>query len=429
MHKVVIIGGGFAGINLALDLAGDKAIEVTLVDKNNYNFFAPLLYQVSTGMLDVASISTPFRTLFKGKKNLTFRIGELKSIDEAAKQVILDTGKLTYDYLVLATGTTSNYFGNESIEKKSLPMKTIEESIQLRNTLLSVAELATITKDEDEKEKLRNIVITGGGPAGVEVAGMLAELRNKALQKIYPEINKDLLRIYLIEGGESLLGGMRKKSQDYAKKSLNKLGVIVMLETKVDDFKDNNVILNNGDKIPTKTLIWTAGVKAYKFEGLPESFYKQANRIEVDEFNRLKGHNSIFAIGDTCIQKHDNRYKEGFPQLGSVATQQGKQLAKNFKRLFQNKALKPFKFVDKGTMAIIGKSKATADMEIPKKTLTGWVAWAAWLGVHLFLLINYRNKIKTMWQWTTSYLTKTEPDALMIGRSKLTARANNDSNQ
>lgn len=422
MHKIVIVGGGFAGVNLALDLANNDNIKVTLVDRNNYNFFPPLLYQVATGMLDVASISTSFRTLFKGKKNLKFRMGKLLSVHQEAKQIELDNGTVEYDYLVIATGATSNYFGNKSIERDSLPMKTIDESIRLRNTLLNVAELFSISDEEEGEKRERNIVIAGGGPAGVEVAGMLAELRNKALKKIYPEINSDLLKIYLIEGGSSLLGGMSKESCEYAKKSLEDLGVIIVLNTFVEDFKDDEVFLKGKESLPTRTLIWTAGVTAFRFEGLPDASYQRGNRLEVDEFNKLKDNDSIFAIGDACIQKHDKRYENGFPQLGSVATQQGKQLAKNIKRLLNNKPLKPFSYIDKGTMAIIGKSKATADMRFPKKTITGWFAWVTWLSVHLFLLINYRNKIKTIWQWTTSYFTTTEPDGLIIGKSKFNVR-------
>lgn len=423
MQRIVIVGGGFAGVNLALDLAVDDRVKVTLIDRNNYNFFPPLLYQVATGMLDVASISTSFRTLFKGKKNLKFRMGKLLSVNQEEKCIELDNGTVGYDYLVLATGATSNYFGNKSIEKDALPMKTIEESIELRNTLLNVAELFSISDDAAGGEKReRNIVIAGGGPAGVEVAGMLAELRNKALKKIYPEINRDLLKIYLVEGGNSLLGGMSEESREYAKKSLEDLGVILIFNTLVEDFKDDEVLLKGRDKIPTRTLIWTAGVTSFKFDGIPDECYQRGNRLEVDEFNRLRDSDTIFVIGDACIQKHDKRYINGFPQLGSVATQQGKQLAKNIKRLLDNKQLVPFSYVDKGTMAIIGKSKATADMRFPKRTIKGWFAWVTWLSVHLFLLINYRNKIKTIWQWTTSYFTTTEPDGLIIGKSKFDVR-------
>lgn len=421
MKKVVIIGGGFAGINMALSLSGNSNVQVTLIDKNNYNYFSPLLYQVATGMLNVSSITIPFRTIFKGKKNLRFRLGELQEISRESKTVKLDNGIVSYDFLVIATGTTSNFFGNQKIKRNSLPMKTIADAIELRNTLLNAAELATITDDETEKESLRNIVIAGGGPAGVEIAGMLSELRDYALNKIYPEIDKNKMKLYLIEGGNALLSSMSKKSRDYANACMIKLDVTVRYGVRVTDYTDNQVHLSDGSRIKTKTLIWTAGVEAYKFNGLKDTAYKKGNRILVDPFNKVIGTDNVYAIGDACLQTSKD-FPEGYPQLGSVATQQGKQLAKNIIKTIAGRDRRPFEYQDKGTMAIIGKNKATADMEVPKKTLTGWWAWAAWLVVHLFLLINYRNRVKTIWEWTTSYFTTTEPDGLLIGKAKFSSR-------
>ncbi|MGV8994887.1 MAG: NAD(P)/FAD-dependent oxidoreductase [Flavobacterium sp.] len=417
--KIVIIGGGFAGINLARKMGGKKGVQVTLVDRNNYNFFPPLLYQVATGMLDVSSISIPFRTLLRGKKNLHFRLGELEEILTAQKKVKLSTGELNYDYLVLATGTKANYFGIENIEKNSLPMKTIDDAVKLRNYLILQAEKYTYSTDEEEKRKIRNIVISGAGPSGVEVAGMIAEMRSRVLKDIYPELIEEPLNLYLVDGAPTVLPPMTEKSQKYTKKSLEEMGVTVQLNKLVADYKNDKVYFKDGSFIETKTLIWTAGVTASKFKGLSEDLYGRGGRLKVDGYNKVENTDAIYAIGDTCIQFADKDFPEGHPQLGSVAQQQGKRLAKNLVAIAQNQLddLKPFKYLDKGSMAIIGKSKAVADLSFPKATLTGWFAWFAWLFVHLFLLIDYRNRFRTMMNWTTTYFGSGQSQGLMIGEN------------
>ncbi|MDN6279782.1 MAG: NAD(P)/FAD-dependent oxidoreductase, partial [Psychroflexus sp.] len=391
--KIIIIGGGFAGINLAKELGNKKGIQVTLVDKNNYNFFTPLLYQVSTGMLDVSSITIPFRTLFKKKENLRYRLGSLKEVRAKENKVILSTGEIDYDYLVLATGTKSNFFGMENIEKNALPMKSVNQAVKLRNYLLREAERSIYTKDKVERRKMGNIVISGAGPSGVEVAGMLAEMRNNILNDIYPELKDDKLNIYLVDGAPSVLPPMSEKSQKYSKKSLEDMGIIVKLNKMVADFKDDKVIFKDGESIETKTLIWTAGVTGMKFEGLPENSYEKGNRLQVNAYFKVQNTDNIYAIGDAAVLKTDPDFPKGHPQLASVATQQGKRLAKNFEAQVKNEEPEAFIYNDKGTMAIIGRSKAVADLTTPKKTMTGWFAWFAWLFVHLFLLINYRNRI------------------------------------
>ncbi len=415
--KIVIIGGGFAGINLARKIGGKKGVQVTLVDRNNYNFFPPLLYQVATGMLDVSSISVPFRTLLRGKRNLRFRLGELEEILPAQNKVKLSTGELHYDYLVLATGTKVNYFGMENIEKNSLPMKTIDDAIKLRNFLILQAEKYTYSTDEEEKRKIRNIVISGAGPSGVEVAGMIAEMRSRVLKDIYPELVKEPLNLYLVDGAPTVLPPMREKSQKYTKKSLEEMGVILQLNRLVADYKDDKVYFKDGDFIETRSLIWTAGVTASKFKGLAEDLYGRGGRLKVDGYNKVENTDNIWAIGDTCIQLTDPDFPEGHPQLGSVAQQQGKTLAKNLVAIAQNQLsdLKVFKYHDKGTMAIIGKSKAVADFTSPHTTFTGWIAWFAWLFVHLFLLIDYRNRLRTMLNWTGAYFGSGQSQGLMVG--------------
>ncbi|HUH29190.1 NAD(P)/FAD-dependent oxidoreductase [Gelidibacter sp.] len=413
---IVIIGGGFAGVNLALELGNKKGMKVTLVDRNNYNFFPPLLYQVSTGMLDISSISIPFRTLFVGKKNLFFRMGELEEIVPNEKKVILSTGEVKYDALVIATGTESNYFGMENIEKNALPMKTVNDAIKLRNYLLMEGERYTYCTDEAEKRKMRNIVISGAGPSGVEIAGMIAEMRKRKLKEIYPELESERLNIYLVDAAPTVLPPMSKKSQEYTLKILKELGVIVKLNKMVSDFKEDKVFFKDGDTIETKTLIWTAGVTAIKFKGIPDECYDKSNRLQVDAFNKVVHTDKIYAIGDTCIQTTDSDFPKGHPQLGAVAQQQGKALATNFVALLNNAQPQPFRYKDKGAMAIIGDQKAVADMTFPKIILTGWLAWFSWLFVHLFLLVSYRNRFRTFWNWFNAYLGKGQSQGIMIGK-------------
>lgn len=412
--KVVIIGGGFAGINMAKELGGKKGLKVVLVDKNNYNFFPPLLYQVATGMLDISSISIPFRTLFYGKKNLNFRLGDLIEVQPQENKIILSTGVVTYDYLVIATGTKSNYFGMENIQENSLPMKTVNDAVELRNYLLLEGEKYTFCTDEVEKRKMRNIVISGAGPSGVEIAGMIAEMRNRKLRNIYPELKDQKLNVYLVDAAANVLPPMSKKSQEYSQKSLKKLGIKIRLNKMVTDYKDDKVYFEDGEIIETKTLIWTAGVTGSRFIGIPDTFYERGNRLTVNEFNKLPNTDNIYAIGDACIQKTDSNFPDGHPQLGSVAKQMGQALAKNFERIVEGKMPKAFTYIDKGTMAIIGDKKAVADMTFPKITLTGFLAWFAWLFIHLFLLVNYRNQFRTFWNWANAYLGKGQSQGLMI---------------
>lgn len=414
---IVIIGGGFAGINLAHELGGKKGIKVTLVDRNNYNFFPPLLYQVSTGMLDISSISIPFRSLFTGKDNLFFRIGEMEEVFLKEKRLKLSTGTLTYDALVIAVGTKINYFGMENIEQNGLPMKSLNDAIKLRNYLIMEGEKYTYCKDKDERRKMRNIVISGAGPSGVEIAGMIAEMRQRKLRDIYPELVKERLNIFLVDGAPTVLPPMSEKSQKYTLKTLEDMGIKVMLNKMVSDYKDDKVYFKDGEWIETKTLIWTAGVTGIKINGIPDSYYERGNRIPVDAFNKVEHSDHIYAIGDACIQRTDPNFPDGHPQLGSVAQQQGKALAKNFVAMIKNKELKPFKYNDKGAMAIIGDQKAVADMTFPKVTLTGWFAWFSWLFIHLFLLVSYRNRFRTFWNWFNAYVGKGQSQGIMIGKT------------
>ncbi len=412
--EILIVGGGFAGISLAGKLANTKGFRITLIDKNNYNFFPPLIYQVATAFLEPANISYPFRKIFHNKQNIRFRLGELTEIIPEKKTVVLSNGKLQYDYLVLATGTESNYFGMENIRKNALPMKTIDDAIELRNNLLLKIEEATIATDLEEKRKLSTLVIAGGGPTGVEVAGMLAEMRMNILEKDYPELKNRNVRIYLVDGAPVLLTPMEPKSQQYTYDALIKMGVEVKLNTQVKDYQNDVVTFSNGETIETKTLIWTAGVTSKVFDGIPEESYGRGRRLIVDEYNRVQGMQDVFAIGDTCLLTGDEKFPNGHPQLAQPAVQQGRNLAANLKALSKGKPIKPFSYHDKGSMAIIGRSKAVADIPKPKLNFKGWIAWMMWLFIHLFALISYRNRLQTMYNWTTAYFTKDQALRMII---------------
>jgi len=418
-NNIVIIGGGFAGVELAeCLLRSNQKQNVILVDKNNYNFFPPLLYQVATGFLDVSNISYPFRKHFRGYSNFTFRMGELLEIRPNENKVILSSGELSYSKLILATGTVSNYFGNENIRKNSLPMKTISDAINLKNRLLERLEKASQASSIEEKKKLTTFVVAGGGPTGVEVAGMLSELRKNILFKDYPELKNELFEIYLIDGLPTILAPMSKESQKYATDSLKAIGVIIKLGQVVKDFSDGIVKLADGTTIETSNLIWTAGVVAEVFKGLPESSYGKGKRLVVDEFNKLKGQNNIYAIGDTCIMTSDPAFPQGHPQLAQVAIQQAKLLASNI--ISENKAqkLKSFVYNDKGSMAIIRRNRAVADLNGPIRHFNGFIAWLIWVFIHLMSLMNVRNKITTFLNWLNSYTTKDQPLRMIIDPSK-----------
>jgi NADH dehydrogenase len=418
--EIVIIGGGFAGINLAKELLNHKEIQVTLVDKNNYNFFPPLIYQVATGFLEPSSISYPFRKFFAGKKNLQFRLGNLLKVNPLENKIILNNGELHYDYLVFATGAETSFFGMKNVAKNAIPMKTLNDAIEMRNTLLKNLEKAAICKDIRERRKLLTIVVAGGGPTGVEVSGMFAEMRKNILLKEYPELSTTASNVYLVDGGDALLSPMSVASQEDTLEAVTKLGVVVKLNTRVVDYKDDTVFFADGKTIKTKNLIWAAGVSAKEFEGIPAESYGRGKRMATDAFNRVNGFENIFAIGDTCIQLSDDAFPNGHPQVAQVAIQQGVNLAENFKLLFQNKPLKPFKYNDKGSMAIIGKNKAVVDLPKPKMHFKGFLAWMIWLFVHLMSLITYRNRLNTFYHWMIAYFSKDQSLRMIIRPDKRT---------
>lgn len=413
--KIVIIGGGFAGFNLAKSIK-DKEYQITLVDRNNYTFFPPLLYQVATGFLEASNISYPYRKMLRNKPNLSFKLGELLQVFPEQNKVTLTTGELEYDYLVFATGTETGYFGMENVRKNAIPMKTVNDALEMRNYILSQLERATtFTSDKNQLDKLLTIVVAGGGPTGVEISGMLAEMRTSVFRKDYPELGKAHVEssIYLVDGSAQLLSPMSKKSQDNTYNALKKLGVKIILNTRVTDYVNGKVMLSNGDVIETENLIWAAGVTSQVFEGLPKECYGQGRRLITNAHNKVEGLKNIYAVGDTCIQTTDAHFPSGHPQVAQVALQQGKNLANNFNRLLNNKPLAPFTYNDKGAMAIIGRNKAVADIP-PNFHFKGFVAWFIWIFIHLMSLIHYRNRVTTLYNWVVAYFTKDQALRMII---------------
>lgn len=403
--KLMVVGGGFSGLTLIEKLKGNSHFEITLIDRNNYNYFPPLLYQVATGFLDPASISYPFRKLFRSS-DIRFRIGSVTSIDPNSQTLWLDQGdELEYDILVLAAGAHTNFYGNKNIEHYSTPMKTIDDALKMRNKLLGLFERAAVAKTEEERKRLLNVVIAGGGPTGVEVAGMLAEMKQNVLRKDYPELRNDLGTVYLVEGAPNLLQPMTDRTHSKVLQIMRKLKVHVYLNTLVSDFNGKEIILNSGEKIAAETLIWAAGISANLFQGIPNEVLGKGNRIQVNGINHVPGIPNVFALGDMSIQTSDGHYPFGHPQVAQVAIQQATHLGNNLKRLAKGDAMRDFVYQPKGDLAIIGRSNAVADLISGKLHLHGLAALFIWLFVHLRGLVQYRNKVVTLYHWGVAYLT------------------------
>lgn len=402
--RVVIVGGGFGGLKLANALR-NSGMQVVLVDKNNYHQFPPLIYQVASSGLEPSSISFPFRKIFRKRKNFYFRMAEARSIFPEKKILQTSIGKVEYDYLVFAAGTTTNFFGNKHLGDEAMPMKTLSEAMGLRNALLSNLERSITCATEQERNELQNIVIVGGGATGVEIAGVLSEMKKYVLPADYPDMDSSQLNIFLIEAGGRLLSGMSPKSSEAAEQFLRNMGVNVCLHKKVIDYRDHKVILEDGMEIPTRTFIWVSGVKAAPIDNLPSECIGRGGRLKVDAYNRVEGMEDVFAIGDQCIMTADKDYPNGHPQLAQVAIQQGKLLAENLKRMEKKKkkALKPFHYRNLGSMATVGRNRAVA--EFKKVKTQGWIAWILWLVVHLRSILGVRNRISVMLNWMYNYFT------------------------
>ena len=399
--RVVIVGGGFAGIRLAKGLK-DKDIQVVMLDRHNYHTFQPLLYQVATAGLEPDSIAGPLRKTVKMQTNFYFRMAKVTKVNPERKTISTIVGELHYDYLVMACGTITNFFGNKAIEELSFPIKQIPQSLDLRTHILQNFEKAVMTGEGPEMEGLMNFVIVGGGPTGVEVAGALSELRKNVLPQDYPELDFNNMKIYLVEGLDRLLNGMSEKSGIKAEKYLKHFGVDVRLGKIVESYDGKIVYFNDGSVIKSDTLIWAAGVKGNALEGInPDAI--ERDRFVVDRYSRVKGYDDIFAVGDVAYMVTD-KYPKGHPQLAPVAIQQGKLLAKNLRRLIAHQEMKPFEYLDKGSMATVGRNKAIVDLPTGQQ-VSGFIAWVMWMFVHLFSIIGFRNKLVVFSNWAWSYFT------------------------
>ncbi len=413
--RVIVIGGGFGGIEFCKHLDTTK-FQLVLIDRYNFHTFQPLLYQVATAGLEPSSIAGPLRKLFERKSNFYFRMGEVQKIHPEKNCISTSLGDITYDHLVIASGTKTSFFGHDENYREVFPLKQLPHALSLRNSILRNLEEALLTDDPIEKQRLMNIVIVGAGPTGVEVAGALSELRKHVLPKDYPELNFNDMKIYLIEGVDRVLAAMSPESSSDALEALKVMEIEVMMSRRVVKHDGKEVTLNDGTVIPCKTLVWAAGVTGSLIGGLPDSVVAKGNRFQVNEFNQVKGFENIFAIGDIASMT-DKENPNGHPQLAPVAMQQGKLLAQNLMRIAIDKNMQPFKYSDKGTMATIGRNKAVADLP-GNIHLKGFIAWLAWMGLHLIQLIGFRSRVVVLINWIWNYITYDRSIRLILKAKK-----------
>tara|TARA_R100001369_G_scaffold20091_1_gene36655 strand:+ start:134619 stop:135935 length:1317 start_codon:yes stop_codon:yes gene_type:complete len=409
--RIVIIGGGFGGISLAKKLLKQE-VQTVLIDKHNYHTFQPLLYQVSTSGLEPDSIAYPLRKIIRSNGRGYFRMADVSSID-AEKQVIHSTiGNVSYDYLVIATGSRTNFFGNKSIEENSIWMKTVPQALNIRSLILENLEQAVITDDVEERKALLNFVIAGAGPTGVELSGAIAELRNNIVDKDYPDLDASEMKIHLIEGLDRVLPPMSETASKKASKFLKELGVQIHLNTQVKSYDGEVVTTNTDVSFKTQTFIWSAGVTGAPVQGLNASaMLEKANRYEVNQFNQVNGYSNVFAIGDIAVMETED-FPKGHPMVAQPAIQQGKHLAKNILRSIKGEKMQPFEYFDKGTMATVGRNRAVVDLG--KYNFGGFFAWFVWMFVHLWFLIGFRNRLVTFFNWVYNYVNYDKAARLII---------------
>ena len=413
--RVVIVGGGFGGLRLANKLRHSD-FQVVLVDRNNYHQFPPLIYQIASAGIEPSSISFPFRKIFQRRKNFFYRMAEVRSIFSKHKIIQTSIGKVHYDYLVLAAGSTTNFFGNKHVEEEAMPMKNVSEAMGLRNALLDNFERALTCAGEQERRELLNVVIVGGGASGVEIAGALSEMKNFVLPKDYPDLPSNLMHIYLIEAGDRLLASMSRESSAKVERYLRSMGVDVQLGKMVTDYRDHRVMMKDGSSIPTRTFIWVSGVAAQPVGNLPETLLGRGRRIKVDAYNRVEGLDGVFCIGDQCIMTADDAYPGGHPQLAQVAIQQGTLLARNLVRLEAGEELVPFRYKNLGTMATVGRNRAVAEFKDVK--FGGFFAWFLWLAVHLRSILGVRNKLVVLFNWVWNYFSYSQSLRMIVYAKK-----------
>ena len=409
--RVVIIGGGFAGIAFAKSLK-DADVQLVMLDQHNYHTFQPLLYQVSTSGLEPDSIAYPIRKVLRKAKNFFFRLATVERINPSEKLISTDIGDLRYDYLILATGTKTNFFGNEQIAKNALAMKFLPQALNIRSLMLQNFERADDCLDISERKALLNFSIIGAGPTGVELAGAFAELKKNVFPKDYRHMAIEEMEIHLFEGGERIIAPMSEHASKKAARFLKNLGVNIHLNTIASDYDGEVLTLEDGKTFRTKNCIWAAGVTGAAINGFTDAtINKKTNRYEVNEFNQVKGHDTVFAIGDIAQMKTSS-YPDGHPQVAQPAIQQGELLAKNLKRIFDNKTMEPFEYTDKGTMATVGRHRAVADVKNFK--FSGSFAWLLWLAVHLMALVGFRNKVVVLFNWMYNYINYDKASRLIV---------------
>ena len=399
--RVVIVGGGLGGLELAFKLVDDD-FQVVLVDKNNYHQFPPLIYQVASGGLEPSSISFPFRRLFQGKKDFFFRMAEVKSVNTSKNLIDTTVGEIEYDYLVLAFGAKTNFFGNKDIQASTLPMKSVGEAMRLRNTILHNLELALTEEDPARKQALMNVVVVGGGASGVEIAGAVAEMKKNIIARDYPDLDSSQMHIYLVNAGDRLLAGMDPVSSKRAERDLKELHVHIRQPQFATEYKDGLLKTSAGLEIPAQTVIWVSGICANTIDGFPAESIGHAGRFLTDRYCRVKGVEDVYAIGDVSLIQGDEQYPLGHPQLAQVAMQQAKMVAKNLKAVLKGKELKPFRYKNLGVMATIGRNHAVA--EIAGRKFGGFPAWALWLVVHLRSILGVKNKTFILLNWVWNYI-------------------------
>lgn len=414
--RVVIIGAGFGGLAVARKLATYPEIQTVLLDRNNFHQFQPLFYQVAMAGLEPSSISFPLRKAFQNRSNMHIRVTSVTSIDTERQEVETSTmGAISYDYLIIAAGAETNFFGMKNIIERALPMKSVGEALALRNRMLENFERALISDDLDERQGLMNVVVVGGGPTGVELSGTLAEMKVHILPKDYPELDFRQMQIYLVQSGGELLEPMSRQSQIKSEQYLKKLGINVMLNARVTDFDGKYVYLLDGTKLRTDNLVWTAGVKATTFEGIPSEVMGRGGRIKTNAYCQVEGLPNVFAIGDIAAVMGDEKFPDGHPQLAQPAIQQGKLLAKNLVRIIRKENLVPFKYKDLGSMATVGRNLAVVDLPFLK--FQGFLAWLTWMFVHLVSIVGVKNRLMIFINWVWNYITYDQSLRLII-RSK-----------
>ena len=409
--RVVIVGAGFGGLVFAQKLA-KQDFQIVLIDKNNYHQFQPLFYQVAMAGLEPSSISFPLRKIFQHIPNVHIRITKVNAVDTSKQSITTDLGEISYDYLVLGLGTDTNFFGNQNMMDRAIPMKSVSEAIFLRNRVLQNLEDALTTEDPLEREGLMNMVVVGGGPTGVEVSGTLAEMKKIILPKDYPELDFKLMKIYLFESSPDVLEVMSDQASAKGKEYLEKLGVIVKTGIRIVDFDGEYAYTSTDEKIRTNNVVWAAGVKANAITGFSSEIFGRGGRIKVNEFNQVEGFKNIFALGDLALMTADADFPDGHPQMAQPAIQQGKLLAQNFTKIINNQNPKPFKYKDLGSIATIGRNLAVVDLPFWK--FQGTFAWYVWMFVHLMSILGVKNKILIFINWLWNYITYDQSLRLII---------------